>query len=319
MKLIYIISLGHSGSTLLDSILGTHPDIISSGELFYLNWQIARTINNKSTVENQDICSCLKDFRDCNFWSKVIKSIKLKTGCDIISNPKSFDTSLFNRFSFNDRGGYKQGKINQYFQKISKELLISGNYPLNMVYLIYPRLRKQLKNKWILYQTMSEVGNKSCIVDSSKDITEALLLKQYKPNYVIILFLHRNIEGLAASSKRLAKLNDKSFNIQQVIERKILFEKRVLRIKNNLQKTDWVDAKYENIVNQPASFLDDIASKLCISSNYQRQQNDHFYIDTSKLHLVAGNPMRYKGIQKVTNDRGFKKELTDQELTQLKI
>jgi hypothetical protein len=84
MKLIYIISQGHSGSTLLDCILRTHPEFLSSGELFYLNWQIAKTIKKKPTVEDQNICSCLKDFKDCDFWSKVFKSIKQKSGQDII-------------------------------------------------------------------------------------------------------------------------------------------------------------------------------------------------------------------------------------------
>lgn len=43
MKLIYIIAQGHSGSTLTDCILGTHPDVVSSGELRYINWQLERT------------------------------------------------------------------------------------------------------------------------------------------------------------------------------------------------------------------------------------------------------------------------------------
>ena len=49
MKLVYIIAQGHTGSTLMDCILGTHPEFISNGELMYLNWQLERTKDQKKT------------------------------------------------------------------------------------------------------------------------------------------------------------------------------------------------------------------------------------------------------------------------------
>ncbi|MFW5804266.1 MAG: hypothetical protein ACOCWG_03435 [bacterium] len=38
-KLIYIISTGHSGSTLLDILLGTFNNVFSTGEFRYFTWQ----------------------------------------------------------------------------------------------------------------------------------------------------------------------------------------------------------------------------------------------------------------------------------------
>lgn len=96
MKVVYIIAQGHSGSTLADCILGTHPDFISSGELRYLNWQLYRTMNKRASVKGQNICTCNKDFRECSFWSQVFQEIQNKTGCDIVSDPTSFDTAYFN-------------------------------------------------------------------------------------------------------------------------------------------------------------------------------------------------------------------------------
>jgi hypothetical protein len=62
-KIIFISGLSHSGSTLLDLILGGHPHLIGLGE-------IARVF------ESQDIkaktCSCGETAEKCIFWSQVL-------------------------------------------------------------------------------------------------------------------------------------------------------------------------------------------------------------------------------------------------------
>ena len=42
VNLIYIVSPGHSGSTLLDMLLGSLPGVFSLGECTYLPWQLYR-------------------------------------------------------------------------------------------------------------------------------------------------------------------------------------------------------------------------------------------------------------------------------------
>src|SRR5690606_20935054 len=104
MKLIYVIAQAHTGSTLIDCILGTHPDFVSSGELRYINWQLYRTRDKTSSVEAQNICTCERAFRDCNFWSNVFTLIKEESGSDMVIDPLSFDTAYFKQFSFQNRG-----------------------------------------------------------------------------------------------------------------------------------------------------------------------------------------------------------------------
>ncbi|NQV49071.1 MAG: sulfotransferase [Candidatus Marinimicrobia bacterium] len=58
IKLVYIVSLGHSGSTLLDVLLNQHSKIQSVGEvMFYDEW-----------VRNDHLCSCGKPLKQCPFW-----------------------------------------------------------------------------------------------------------------------------------------------------------------------------------------------------------------------------------------------------------
>jgi hypothetical protein len=66
-KLVYIASLSHSGSTLLDLILGGNSRFIGLGE-------IARVLEPGSgglEKTRQVYCSCGVGMQDCIFWSKV--------------------------------------------------------------------------------------------------------------------------------------------------------------------------------------------------------------------------------------------------------
>ncbi len=66
-KVIYIVGAGHSGSTLLDMIIGSSPQAVSTGELSYIN-----VFANPDKYQNYHcICSCEKLLRDCVTWKEV--------------------------------------------------------------------------------------------------------------------------------------------------------------------------------------------------------------------------------------------------------
>lgn len=69
-KLIFISSLAHSGSTVLDLLLGSHPDIISLGEIY-------------SAIEEfnkpQRICTCGREVPNCRVWGPVRRELDKKS------------------------------------------------------------------------------------------------------------------------------------------------------------------------------------------------------------------------------------------------
>lgn len=72
LSLIYIIGRGHSGSTLLDVLLGSHPNITGLGELKWLSDKKKR--KGKSRVEG---CACgASSISDCPFWIKVDRKLQ---------------------------------------------------------------------------------------------------------------------------------------------------------------------------------------------------------------------------------------------------
>ena len=61
LSVVYIVSLGRSGSTLLDLMLDRHSSIESVGEIaFFDQW-----------IENNLLCSCGSPIEECNYWKQV--------------------------------------------------------------------------------------------------------------------------------------------------------------------------------------------------------------------------------------------------------
>lgn len=69
-KTIYIAGLGHSGSTILDMILGSHSKIIGLGEIMPFIRRKDHSSDYKST------CSCGETGKNCDFWAPIEELIK---------------------------------------------------------------------------------------------------------------------------------------------------------------------------------------------------------------------------------------------------
>ena len=64
MKVIYIAGLGHSGSTFLELLLASHPDVVGLGEI---GLQVERLLLDPSFNAGEALCSCGTTARECEF------------------------------------------------------------------------------------------------------------------------------------------------------------------------------------------------------------------------------------------------------------
>lgn len=71
---VFIASLGHSGSTLLDLMLGAHPRFVGLGEV---NTLLSRGGDSPSFTGT---CSCGRDASECEFWAPVARRIHAEAG-----------------------------------------------------------------------------------------------------------------------------------------------------------------------------------------------------------------------------------------------
>ena len=72
IKLIYIVGSGHSGSTLLDLLLGSHSCIESDGEIFTFS-EFFSSMSDRP-VERK-LCTCGSNVEDCGYWQSVKKQL----------------------------------------------------------------------------------------------------------------------------------------------------------------------------------------------------------------------------------------------------
>jgi hypothetical protein len=71
-KIVFIVGLSRTGSTMLDLVLGCNPKFVGLGEIF----QVLRPDMNR--FERNESCSCGKKTRECPFWGVVAEGLKEK-------------------------------------------------------------------------------------------------------------------------------------------------------------------------------------------------------------------------------------------------
>jgi hypothetical protein len=84
-KVIYIAGSAHSGSTLLDVILGSHSRAESVGELKNLPSVIAGPTNRR--------CACGVNVSECSFWGEVILRLRANSVA-FVRDDMAFDNEL---------------------------------------------------------------------------------------------------------------------------------------------------------------------------------------------------------------------------------
>lgn len=71
MKIVFIASLVHSGSTALDLAFGTHPRLVGVGEIAGLLDPVHRHLDRRGEI----VCSCGDPLDRCPFWGPYTASI----------------------------------------------------------------------------------------------------------------------------------------------------------------------------------------------------------------------------------------------------
>jgi hypothetical protein len=299
-KLIYILSTGHSGSTILDIMLGTFPQVFSTGELKYFTWQIQRTQSGIGSVERQDVCTCGSRFQECSFWTKVIDKINKDEKINIYQNPLHFRTSPLGKWDY-----YK--KVDLYRRLINKLISIEINHlNINLFSDLFSKTYiEEVKNVWKLVDTIGKVANSECIVDSSKSLLRYYLLRSYRPKDIFLIINTRSFYGYVNSTL------SKGGRLSQSLYEKELFHKNIKNL-NNTNSLPSLYTYYDNFAKEPKQLLKKVSKWLDLRQIPHQLSN----INTKNYHMVAGNPVRYNGEIKIRYDNRWKKNL-DSETIQI--
>lgn len=173
MSWIYIAGRGHSGTTILDGVLGNSKHIESVGEL----------VSGLSRFKKEK-CSCGKLTLNCDYWQEVLENYKSLTKA-------SNSQARFYEFCIQ---ATEQAHIKQFLSTLFSKNKFSELTEEN------DRIRKAI----------AQVTEKAFVLDSSKEPTRALLLSKSSGNLIIHL-VKNPVDVVASTYFRIEKGNKVKF------------------------------------------------------------------------------------------------------------
>lgn len=273
-KFIYITARGHSGSTILDAILGNAFYIESVGEL-------VSGVGRYFT----EICSCGESMKTCCFWQTAIEEYS-SSGADM---------PILELF--------EASKIQAHIRNFIPTLFGIKRY-------------KQLTaNSEIFINAIASLNQSRFVVDSSKEPTRALLLSRSSDTHIIHLI--RNPERVIASTYfRIkngydVKILRRKFNIKNpffmfaylvMLSWSWLFGNIMMELVKFVSKNKVITVKYENLINNPKTVMDDIEKHLNtdLSDVIQLLQKGE---QMSIGHNIGGNHFRHNKVFKLDSKK----------------
>lgn len=190
-RIVYICSAGHSGSTLIDLLLGAHSRVFSLGEIEQLPKNVALDTE----------CSCGERVRACPVWQETLRLMSIRRGVDLLEHP------------YRLRLGYPLAQVvvdrreQTPVYRLRRKLLL-GLYYLRLRFNAWPldlllgEWRRAVANTVELIDTVAALQGADVVVDSSKSYLKALALYRLAPGRVRIVLLTRDGRGVLWSNVR---------------------------------------------------------------------------------------------------------------------
>jgi hypothetical protein len=270
INLIYLASIGRSGSTLLESMLGAHSRIATCGEIHIWPHEIAQG--------GVRPCSCGQSVLTCPFWVEMQKR----------SNPLHQPHPRIHFF----REQHNAGKT------IRWERL--QEFGRNQVPHQTARQIEQFgQNNEAVFRSFldlmqSQLGRDiQWIVDSSKDPYRLLWLIRSNLFNIKVLHVVKNPRAFIYSVTK--NIQESSLRQLQVTAKQSLkwsIENYLISqiARHHLAASDYYLVNYEKLAAEPAQTFQAICQM--IGCEFEAQAVSNFR--QGSIHTIAGNPMRYE-------------------------
>lgn len=284
LKVLYILGHARSGSTILDILLGNHPQIVSTGELckFY-----------RYAFLDPQFCSCGQPVAECSFWSSVTTRLGGEQHTSEIGRQNRLQ-SLFERYRY---------------------------WPLRTFHPGTRRRAAEYKQQLMThYQAIADASGKGIVVDSSKHGLRALWLNELARDNKVdarFLFLVRDGRGIVWSFKKQMARQPEAGR-QKDFKRKSTLRTTLSWLRANLECEAVVkqvpDSKvfrlrYEDLCSSPEPTLSRLASWAEVDPA-PLVQALHSEEGLNISHLVAGSRHRMARQVRFKPDQEWRSRLT---------
>ncbi len=289
-SVIYVTCMGHSGSTILDLVLGSHPEAFSLGE-------ICRLHEDRFNTETQT-CVCGAVMHECPLWSEVYRVVEASTGIQYSKIPQQLPLTF----------GERRRRLP--LPGLTESLLVLGNrFLFNVGRLVSPCARRYDRvacSLPVFYKAIHDVTGARVLVDSSKDAARLKLLHLYSTDRLKWIHLVRDGRAVAASYFR----RNPQMTMEQAARGWLRRNKYIKTMMRTMPKSGGYFLRYEDFCGDPERFMQEICQ--FVGLDYRPEMLE---FREEPKHNVRGNPMRFRhGEAKIVLDERWRAELSEEHL-----
>lgn len=293
VEYLYICAPGHSGSTLLDLLLGSHSKIESLGEIAQLPKNIAL---------NTD-CSCGQPVLSCLLWSNVIQQVGNHLNINIPNNPYALNMGFPKAVAVVD-------KTHQTSAYLARRKILLGLWYLKLRFNLElgPRwmqpLYKSLAHITLVYDTVKQIQNAELIVDSSKLYLQAVGMYKNYPDRTRIILLTRDGRGVYYSYLK------RGFSPKRSVQNWQNYYIRMLPLLDrHVNPKHIIHVRYEDLVQDTKKEL----TKICDQSGLEFEE-EMLNFASYTHHITNGNNMRFATSSSIIIDNTWCDQLSEKKL-----
>jgi hypothetical protein len=262
-KLLYVLGLGYSGSTLLGLALGTHAAVRNLGEV----------VNLEPAYHKNAKCTCGLKVSECSFW-QGFKTHLEKTQIDLKENERWHFSDQGKREALDDRGGgLKKLKMVLGF---SLPKLFGLNY-----------LKRHGKKNEDFYNQAFEHFGVQVVVDVSKSPERLSVLQAHGNLDIYCLYLIRDPHEVYASNLKRPKTTRAKYGFKKIREslwfslRTRSYQRVYEKLALNKRKT----MRWEDFTQQPIEKLNELCEWLSLPLFTEKEM----IITRAEQHNYSGN------------------------------
>ncbi len=290
----FIVSAGRSGSTLLDRLVGAHPQALAVGEVRHLPKNIAL----------DSICSCASAVSQCAFWRPVVDHLGERLGADLWSDPYRLDLGYIQAAVEIDRR--RQTRLYTARRAVALRWIETG-LRLGLDVRRSPWLasyRRALQANALLHEVLRERSGRRIVVDSTKGFRWSVGQYLFDPGRSRILLLSRDGRGVVASLMRSGRTRE------QAVRQWMQYYQRALPwIERHVDPAHVLHVRYEELATSTDETLRRVFGFLGLPPLPL-----HEIAHAPTAHILNGNPMRHGSALEIRPDERWRGELTAEDV-----
>jgi hypothetical protein len=276
MSFLYILGAGHSGSSLLDYLLGSVSDTVATGEIHRL-----------SIDPTHMLCACGATIASCAYWEDARRLHSERQA------PVSLETWADWPVTLKPEGKTQRAAWRACVTAIS----LGVTPPAWLTW--WRRYLEICNNSWLLYDTLRAGRGARAVVDSTKNPLRLIGLKLVRPKQTFVVHLIR--DGRAVTASRVRRTGKSWFMASLAWRVTELKAERALR---HIPSENTVTVRYEDLCRQPLQEINRIRRLLTLP------ELESLPSLGGQAHMIPGNPVLLNGIDEIRLDDRWQGEVS---------